>query len=75
MWQQINKILHMNENKDHVTRMKTEKGITSDPFAIGNTFNEFYTSVASKLVSKIKAKSSYRKFLDPKQPDVLATHK
>ena len=31
----------------------------------------FYTSVASKLVSKIKTKSSYHKFLDPKKPDLM----
>ena len=54
MWQQINKIVHKNKNKDHVTCIKAEKGIISDPFAIGNKFNEFYSSVASKLVSTIK---------------------
>ena len=69
MWQQINKIVHKNKNKDHVTRIKTENGIISDPFAIGNKFNIFYTSVATKLVSKIKTKSSHHKFLDPKQSD------
>ena len=74
MWQQINKTVHKNKKKDHVTCIKTEKGIISDPFAIGNKFNEFYTSVASKLVSKIRTKSTYHKFLDPKQ-HVLATHK
>ena len=37
---------------------------------MGNKFNEFYTSVASKLVSKIKTKS-YHKFVDPKQPDSM----
>ena len=71
MWQQINKIVHKNKKKDHVTCIKTEKGIISDPFAIGNKFNEFYTSVASKLVSKIRTKSTYHKFLDPKQPDSM----
>ena len=54
IWQQINKIIHKNKNKDYVTCIKTEKGIISNPFPIGNKFNEFYTSVASKLVSKIK---------------------
>ena len=38
---------------------------------MGNKFNEFYASVASKLVSKIKTKSSYHKFVDPKQPDSM----
>ena len=71
MWQQINKILHKNKNKDHVTCIKTEKEIISDPFATGNKFNEFYTCVTSKLVSKIKTKSSYHKFLDPKQPNSM----
>ena len=66
MWQQINKIVHKNKNKDSVTCIKSEKGIISDLFAIGNKFNEFYTSVASKLVSKIKTKSSHHKFLDAK---------
>ena len=27
MWQQINKIVHKNKNKDHVTCTKTEKGL------------------------------------------------
>ena len=71
MWQQVNKIVHKNKNKDHVTSIKTEKGIIIDPFAIGNKFNQFYTSVASKLVSKLKTKSSHHKFLDPKQPDSM----
>ena len=71
LWQQINKIVHKNENKDYVTCIKTGKGIISYPFAIGNKFNEFYTSVASKLVSKIKTKSSHHKFLDPEQPDSI----
>ena len=71
MWQQINKIVHKNKNKDSVTCIKIEKGIVSDPFVIGNKFNEFFTSVASKLVSKIKTKSSHEKFLDPKQPDSM----
>ena len=66
----MNKIVHKNKNKNYVTCIKTEKGIISDPFAIGNKFNEFYTSVASKLISKIKTKS-YHKFLDPKQPDSM----
>ena len=48
MWQQINKIVHKNKNKDHVTCIKTESGIISDPFAIGNKFNIFYTSVVTK---------------------------
>ena len=66
MCQQINKIVHKNKNKDSVTCIKSEKGIISDPFAIGNKFNEFYSSVASKLVSKIRTKSSHHKFLDVK---------
>ena len=64
MWQQTNKIVRKNKNKNHVDWIKTGKGIISDPFAIGNKFNEFYTSVASKLVSKIRTKSTYHKFLD-----------
>ena len=71
MWQQINKIVHKNKNKDRVNCIKTEKGIVSDPFVIGNKFNEFYTSLASKLVSKIKAKSSHEKFLDRKRPESM----
>ena len=67
----MNKIVHKNKNKNYVTCIKTEKGIISDPFAIGNKFNEFYTSVASKLVSKIRTKSTYHKFLDPKQQDLM----
>ena len=71
MWRQINKMVHKNKNKDYVTCIKSKKGIISDPFATRNKFNGFYTPVASKLVSKIKTKSSHYKFLDPKQPDSL----
>ena len=46
MLQQI-KIVHKNKNKDYVTCVKTRKGIISYPFAKGNKFNEFYTSVAN----------------------------
>ena len=71
MWQHINKIVHKNKNKDSVTCIKSEKGIISDLFAIGNNFNEFYTSVASKFVSKLKTKSSHHKFLDAKLPESM----
>ena len=71
MWQQINKIVHKNKNKDQVDCIKPKKGIVSDPFVIGNKFNEFCTSLASKLVSKIKAKSSHEKFIDPKRPESI----
>ena len=75
MWQQINKIVHKNKNKDYVTCIKTEKGFISDLFAIGNKFIEFYTSVASKLVFKIKTKSSHHKWIWIQNSHVLATHK
>ena len=76
MWQQINKTVHKNKNKNCVTCIKTEKGIISDPFAIGNKINEFYTSVASKLVSKIKTVfSSQISGRKTTRFNVLATHK
>ena len=65
-----NKIVHKNKNKHYVTCTQIEKGIINDPFATGNKFNEFYISVANKLVSKI-TKSSNHKFLDSKQRDSM----
>ena len=74
MWQQINKTVHKNKKKDHVTCIKTEKGIISDPFAIGNKFNEFYISLIS-FQNKNKFFSS--QIFGPKTTrfNVLATHK
>ena len=54
MWQQINKIVHKNKNKDRVNCIKTEKGIVSDPFVIGNKFNEFYTSKQASFQNESK---------------------
>ena len=62
MWQQINKIVHKNKNKDYVTWIKTAKGIISD-FPIGNKFNE--------VSFQNKKKSSHHKFPDPKHPDLM----
>ena len=70
IWQQIRVkiIIHKSKNKDYVTCIKTEKGIISDPFAIGNKF----LYLCSKQVSlQNKKKSSNHKFMDPKKPDSI----
>ena len=66
-WKEINKIIHKNKIRDSILCVKTEKGIENDPYKIANQFNNFYTTVASKLVSKIQTNKSFVEFLDPAQ--------
>ena len=51
--------------------MTTEKGVESNPYKIANKFNDFYTTIATKLVTKIKTNKSFDKFLDPKQQNTM----
>ena len=51
--------------------MTTEKGVESNPYKIANKFNDFYTTIATKLVTKIKTNKSFDEFLDPKQRNTM----
>ena len=54
MWKQINKIIHNSENKDNTNCIKTSHRIGNKPHVIGNKFNNYFTTIAQNLVSKIK---------------------
>ena len=54
MWKQINKIIHNSENKDNTNYIKTSHRIENKPHVIGNKFNNYFTTIAQNLVSKIK---------------------
>ena len=70
-WKEINKILHKNKARDTILCVTSEKGIESNPYKIANEFNDFYTTIATKLVTKIKTNKSFGEFLDPKQQNSM----
>ena len=53
-WKQINKIIHKGKNKDNINCIKTSHEIEKHPHVIGNKFNNYFTTIAQNLVSKIK---------------------
>ena len=61
---QVNNIIPKGKNKDSITYVKTAKGFESYPILITSFFNDYFTSVAKNLVSKIKTKHNFRQFLD-----------
>ena len=70
-WKEINKIIHKNKTRDTILCVTTEKGVESNPYKIANKFNDFYTTIFTRLVTKIKINKSSDKFLDPKQQDTM----
>ena len=70
-WKEINKIIHKNKTRDTILCVTTEKGVESNPYKIANKFNDFYTTISTKLVTKIKTNKSFDKFLDPKQQNTM----
>ena len=69
-WKEINKIIHKNK-RDTILCVTTEKGVKSNPYKIANKFNDFYTTIATKLVTKIKTNKSFDRFLDPTQQNTM----
>ena len=65
IWKQINKIIHKGKNKDNNNCIKTSHGIENNPRAIGNKFNNYFTTITQNLVSKIKTTPDFQQFLDP----------
>ena len=53
MWRQINKIVHKGKNKDNINCIKTSHEIENNPNVTGNKFNNYFTTIAQNLVSKI----------------------
>ena len=73
-WKQVNSIIHKGKNKDVITCIKIVKRFESDPHRITNCFNDYFTSVAKKVVSKIKTRHNFRQFLDqPIENSMLLT--
>ena len=64
-WKKINKIIHKGKNKDNINCIKTSRGVENNPHVIGNKFNNYFTTIAQNLVSKIKTVPDFQQFLDP----------
>ena len=64
-WKQINKIIHKGKNKDNINCIKTSHRIENNPHVIGNKFNNYFTTIAQNLVSKIKTAPDFQQLLDP----------
>ena len=47
-WKQVINIVHKTKNKDIINFIRTGKGFHSDPYTIGNSFNDYFTNL-SKL--------------------------
>ena len=71
MWQQINKIIHKGKNKDNINCIKTSHRIENKPHVIGNKFNNYFTTIAQNLVSKIKSAPEFQRFLDPQEQESI----
>ena len=65
MWRQTNKIINKGENKDNINCIKASHGIENNPHVLGNKFNNYFTTIAENLVSKIKTAPDFQQFLDP----------
>ena len=53
-WQEINSILHNKKIKNNQICLRIDGNIINEPKEVGNKFNEFFTTVANKLVEKIR---------------------
>lgn len=58
----MNTIICKNKNDDPKTCIKTGNELITDPYITGNKLNIFFTTITSKLVSKIKTNSNFRNF-------------
>ena len=54
IWFKINHIIHKRKLNTNSMCLNVDGAIISDPYEIGNKFNTFYTTVAQKLVDKMK---------------------
>ena len=44
IWKQINKTIHKGKNKNNINCIKTSHRIEIKPYAIGNKFNNYFTT-------------------------------
>ena len=54
LWSKINSIIHKRKSHSGNICLNIEGSIVTDPLEVGNKFNPFYTTVAQKLVDKMK---------------------
>lgn len=47
IWKQINKAIHKGKNKHNINCIKTSRRIENKPYAIGNKFNNNFTTKPS----------------------------
>jgi hypothetical protein len=52
-WQILNDALNISKNKQKISQLTIDNNLISDPIVIANKFNEFFTSVAGEISSKI----------------------
>ena len=70
-WRQITKIRHKNKHKDKIFCIKTRNKLESDLYLIGNTFNNYFMTVAKNLASKINTDQNFSKLLDKRQENAM----
>ena len=60
-----NKIKHKGKNKDNINCIKTSHRIENNPYVLDKKFNNYFTTIAQNLVSKLKTTPDFQQFLDP----------
>ena len=64
-WKQINTIVNKTKTSNIITCIETDDmQYETDPLKIGNKFNEYFSTIAQKLVDQIKTQKKSEEFLD-----------
>ena len=66
IWKGIKEIINIkSKNYGYPTCLKSDDGTITDPVAISNSFNDYFTSIADKILAsrKYEGKKTYRDFL------------
>ena len=71
VWKKINTLIHKSNSKEEIIGITKNNKIETDPTIIGNTFNEFFTTIAKKLTKNIKSFIPFEKFLDNRQAETI----
>ena len=71
VWKKINTIIHKSNSKEEIIGITKNSKIETDPTRIGNTFNEFFATIAKKLTENIKSSIPFEKFFDNRQAETI----
>ena len=64
-WKQISTIVNKTKTSNIITCIETnDMQFETDPLKIGNKFNEYFSTIAQKLVDQIKTQKKFEEFLD-----------